>query len=263
MQDKRTSFFDLVRELAITDFKIKYQGSILGYAWTLAKPLAMFGVLYLVFTVFVRIGSTVPHYALYLLLGIVLWTYFADTTSTAMRSVADKGDLMRKVYFPRIAIILSASISSAITLFLNMLIVIVFMLFARVNPGLNILTFALILIELYILCLGVSLILSALFVKYRDIGHIWEVLLQLLFYASAIIYPLSIVPVRFQKFILLSPITQIIQDSRYLLISNETITVKTALSLPLALLPYIIPFVLIIVGFIYFERSAKNFAEEA
>ena len=86
-------YFDLIRELALTDFKLKYQGSLIGYAWSLVKPLAMFGVLYLVFTVFVRIGSSIPHYALYLLLGVVLWTYFSDATSTTMRAVADRGDL--------------------------------------------------------------------------------------------------------------------------------------------------------------------------
>ena len=256
-------YFDLVRELAVTDFKIKYQGSLIGYAWSLVKPLAMFGVLYLVFTVFVRIGSTIPHYALYLLLGIVLWTYFSDTTNTAMRSVADKGDMMRKVYFPRIIIILSASISSAVTLLLNMLIVVVFMIFARITPTLSMLPFVLLIFEMYILCLGVSFLLSAMFVKFRDIGHTWEVILQLLCYSSAVIYPLSIVPVKFQKFILLSPITQIIQDSRYVLISNSTIVARDVLAFPFVLIPYIIPFVLLATGYIYFTKSSKNFAEES
>ncbi len=264
MKKKKTNLLDLVRQLAITDFKIKYQGSILGYAWSLAKPLAMFGVLYLVFTVFVRIGSTIPHYALYLLLGIVLWTYFSDTTLTAMRSVADKGDLMRKVYFPRIAIILAASITAAITLALNILVVIVFMIFAHIIPsGLSLLLTVLLLLEFYILCLGTSFILSALYVKYRDIGHIWEVLLQLLFYSSAIIYPLSIVPLRYQKLVLLNPITQIIQDARYVLISHDAIIAHSVLRFPYVLIPYFIPFVLLVVGYIYFDKSAKNFAEEA
>ena len=138
---KKLRHIDLIRELAITDFKIKYQGSVLGYVWSLAKPLAMFGVLYLVFTVFVRVGSTIPHYALYLLLGIVLWNYFAETTMTSMRSISDKGDMMRKVYFPRITIILSASISSTITLLLNMIVVIIFLIFARINPGFGIFYF--------------------------------------------------------------------------------------------------------------------------
>ena len=263
MQKSKSTFFDLVRELAVTDFKIKYQGSLIGYAWSLVKPLAMFGVLYLVFTVFVRIGSNLQHYALYLLLGIVLWTYFSDATNTAMRAVADKGDMMRKVYFPRIAIIIAASISSAITLCLNLLVVAVFIIVARIVPGPEALWFILLLLELFLLCLGVAFILSAMFVKYRDVGHIWEVTLQLLFYASAIIYPLNIVPVRFQKFILLNPVTQIIQDARYVLVTKETITAGQLLHGPLLFLPYVLPVILAVVGFFYFNAASKNFAEEA
>lgn len=256
-------YLDLVRELAVTDFKLKYQGSLIGYAWSLVKPLAMFGVLYLVFTVFVRIGSGIQHYALYLLLGIVLWTYFADATNTTMRAVADKGDMMRKVYFPRITIIIAASISSAITLLLNLIIVFVFIVLARIVPGWNALLFIPLLLELFVLCLGIAFITSAMFVKYRDVGHIWEVLLQLLFYASAIIYPLQLVPVRFQKFILLNPITQIVQDARFVLVTKESITANQILQTPIMLIPYVIPIVLVVIGYLYFDRSAKNFAEEA
>lgn len=256
-------YFDLVRELAVTDFKLKYKGSLIGYTWSLVKPLAMFGVLYLVFTVFVRIGSGIQHYPLYLLLGLVLWAYFSDATNTTMRAVADKGDMMRKVYFPRMTIIVAASISSAITLLLNLIVVIVFMIVAKVVPTLNILWFIPLMIELFVLCLGIAFITSALFVKYRDIGHIWEVVLQLLFYASAIIYPLQIVPTQYQKLILLNPITQIIQDSRYILVTKETITAHTVLQTPFQMIPYIIPFILLGIGYVYFAKASKNFAENA
>ena len=260
---QKYQYFDLIRELAITDFKLKYQGSIIGYAWSLVKPLAMFGVLYLVFTVFVKIGSGIQNYALYLLLGVVLWTYFADATNTTMRAVADKGDMMRKVYFPRITIIIAASISSAITLLLNLAVVFIFIAIAKIVPGWNAIFFILLMLELFVLCLGIALITSAMYVKYRDVGHIWEVLLQLLFYASAIIYPLNIVPLKYQMFILLNPITQIVQDSRYILVTKETITASARLQPPLQLIPYIIPFVLVVFGYFYFEKAAKNFAEEA
>lgn len=256
-------YLDLIRQLAITDFKIKYQGSLIGYAWSLVKPLAMFGVLYLVFTVFVRIGSTIQHYPLYLLLGIVLWTYFADATITSMRAIVDKSDMMRKVYFPRIAIILAASISTGITLLLNFAVVVVFMIVAKITPSLHMLLIIPLLLELFVLCLGIAFIISAMFVKYRDIGHIWEVILQLLFYASAIIYPLQIVPLKYQKFILLNPITQIIQDARYVLVTKESITASIRLQTPYQLIPYIIPFVLLVGGYFYFAKAAKNFAENS
>lgn len=259
----RYRYLDLIRQLAITDFKIKYQGSLIGYAWSLVKPLAMFGVLYLVFTVFVRIGSSIQHYPLYLLLGIVLWTYFADATITSMRAIVDKSDMMRKVYFPRISIILAASISTGLTLLLNFAVVVVFMVIGKISPSWNMLLIIPLLFELFVLCLGIAFILSAMYVKYRDIGHIWEVVLQLLFYASAIIYPLQIVPLRYQKFILLNPITQIIQDARYVLVTKESITAGMRLPAPFQLIPYVIPLVLVVFGYMYFTRASKNFAENS
>lgn len=255
-------YLDLIRELAITDFKLKYQGSVAGYLWSLAKPLMVFGVLYMVFNVFVKIGASIPYYPLYLLLGVILWGYFAEATTVGMGSVVGKGDMIRKVYFPRIVLIISSSISAIITLFLNLLIVFVFMIFARLIPNpVQIVLFFVLIIELYVLTLGLSLILSSLFVKYRDIGHIWEVLVQVLFYATPIIYPLAVVPMRFQKIILLSPISQIIQDSRWLLITNQTVTSESVLKFPLFLIPYVIPFLLVFVGYNIFQKSSAQFAE--
>lgn len=254
-------YLGLLQELALTDFKLKYQGSIIGYIWSLAKPLAIFGVLYLVFTVFVRVGADIPHYPVYLLLGIVLWSYFAESTLSAMHSIVDKGDLIRKVYFPRIVILLASSVSALITLLLNLLVVMVFIVIAGINLHLSSLGLIALLAELYMLSLGMSFFLSALFIKYRDFGHIWEVGLQLLFYASPIIYPLSIVPNKFQKLILLSPITQIIQDARFLLVSTDSATSLVKLHW-LGLIPYLIPPIIAIAGYLYFNHSASKFAEE-
>jgi ABC-2 type transport system permease protein len=256
-------YFDLIRELAITDFKLKYQGSIAGYLWSLAKPLMIFGVLYMVFSVFVRIGSSIPHYPIYLLLGVILWTYFAETTSIGMRAIVDKGDMIRKVYFPRGVLIIAASISAFITLLLNLLIVFLFMIIGGLPFSiLSISVFFLLIIELYILSLGVSFFLSSLYVKYRDVGHIWEVLMQVLFYATPIIYPLSIVPLKYQKLILLSPITQILQDSRWILITKETTTSASLLGWPIWLLIVMSPIVIAVSGYHFFNKSAAKFAED-
>ncbi len=263
MSAKR-NYWSMVRELAITDFKLKYQGSIFGYLWSLMKPLAIFGVLYLVFSVFVRIpGSNIRHYPVYLLLGIVLWNYFAESTNNAMRSIVDKGDLIRKVYFPRIVILLSNSISALITLVLNLLIIVVFMAIAQIFPSpLEVLGFLGLIVELYLLSLGISFFLGALYVKFRDFAYIWEVALQLLFYASAIIFPLSIVPHRYLQILTLSPVTQIIQDARKLIISPASITTFDAVHSPLHFVPYLIPIVLTVVGYLYFEKAASKFAED-
>jgi ABC-2 type transport system permease protein len=144
-----------------------------------------------------------------------------------------------------------------------LIVVFIFIVIAKIVPGWNALLFIPLMLELFVLCLGIAFITSAMYVKYRDVGHIWEVLLQLLFYASAIIYPLNIVPLKYQMFILLNPITQIVQDSRYVLVTEETITASARLQPPLQLIPYIIPFLLVVFGYFYFEKAAKNFAEEA
>jgi ABC-2 type transport system permease protein len=255
-------FRNLVRELAITDFKLKYQGLALGYVWSLAKPLMLFAVLYLVFTRLIRLGDTVPHYALYLLLGVVLWSYFLESTLVAMVSVVDRGDLIRKVYFPRLVIPIATSISSLITLGLNLLVAFVFIAVTGVGFRPTLPLFALLLIELYVLSLGCSLLLAALYVKFRDIRPIWEVGLQLLFYASPIIYPLTIVPKRFAGIMALSPIAQIVEDSRKVLITPQALSTVDYVQWPFALLPYLIPPVVLVLGYWYFNSTAAKFAEE-
>jgi len=258
----RYNYLSLLRELAVTDFKLKYQGSVAGYLWSLMKPLAIFGVLYLVFTVFVRIGSNIPHYPIYLLIGIVLWTYLADSTTSALRSVVDKGDLIRKVYFPRVIILLASSISALITLMLNLMVIFVFLFALGIGVRLDWLWFFVLILELYLLSLGLSFFLAALYAKYRDFGHIWEVFLQLFFYATPIIYPLTIVPHRFQSLVLLSPASQIIQDSRKVLLGTGVLSSADLLHAPLFLFPYLIPLLILPLGYWYFEKSASRFAEE-
>jgi ABC-2 type transport system permease protein len=166
------------------------------------------------------------------------------------------------VYFPRIIILFSSSISALITLLLNLIIIFVFMVILRVVPTSLAPLFVLLVLELYLLALGLSFFLGALYVKYRDFAYIWEVLLQLLFYASAIIYPLNIIPHKYQKFLALSPVTQIIQDSRKVLISNKTLSVFDILRGPLHFVPYLIPLLLVWLGFIFFQRAASRFAED-
>jgi ABC-2 type transport system permease protein len=256
------AYGNLLRELAITDYKVKYQGSLLGgYVWSFAKPLLLFGVLYFVFTRFVRLGAGVPDYALQLLLGIVLWTYFADATVRGMSSIVERGDLIRKVYFPRLIIVVAASLSSLITLGLNLVVVVVFFVASGVSLRLTAPLFLVLVIELYALTLGCSFLLAALYVRFRDFKHIWELGLQLLFYASPIIYPLSFIPARWQTVFSLNPIAQIVQDSRNVLIS-PTLTTLDIIHSPLALVPYAIPVVVLFFGYLYFNRAAAAFAEE-
>ncbi len=259
---KNYSYIGLIKELSLTDFKLKYQGSFFGYLWSLTKPLMLFSVLYFVFTRFFKLGGSIPNYPVYLLLGIVLFNYFIESTMASMGSIVGKGDLIRKVYFPRIILTISTSITALITLFLNLIVVFIFMIFSKVMPPVDAPLFLLLLVELFILTSGVSLFLASLFVRFRDIAHIWEVCNQVLFYAVPIIYPLSFVPQKIGKILLLNPLAQIIQDSRYVLITDKSTIASTILPFPYIFIPYLLPFFIFAIGYWFFQKSAAKFAEE-
>ena len=253
----------LLKQLVITDFKLRYQGSVLGYAWSLLRPLLLFVILYLVFVKGLKIGGSIPHFPIYLLLGIVIWNFFAEMTSQSLGSIVGRGDLIRKIRIPRWTIVLSSSISALINLGLNLLVVFVFMIFNQVDLMKTGLLLPLILIEVYLFSLGLSLFLAAAFVKYRDMSYIWEVVLQAGFYLTPIIYPLSIVTDKsLQKILLLNPLAQSIQDARNVLVTKETLTIAKVFGTSTArFLPMVFVLVVFITGVLYFKREAKSFAE--
>lgn len=254
----------LLRELVITDFKLRYQGSVLGYAWSLLKPLFLFAIMYVVFGMLIKIGS-VEHYAVYLLLGIVLWTFFAEATNQGLNSILSRGDLLRKINFPKYIIVLSTTISALINLGLNLIIVIILMIFNGVTFGPSIALAPLYIIEIYVFALGLAFFLAALNVKYRDTGHIWEIIMQAAFYATPIIYPLSIVVAKSEiaaQVLLMNPVAQAIQDVRYLVVTQETITISTLFSNPLVIaIPIAITITVFIGGILYFRKHSRYFAE--
>ncbi|MEO5950653.1 MAG: ABC transporter permease [Candidatus Saccharimonadales bacterium] len=254
----------LLRELVVTDFKLRYQGSVLGYAWSLLKPLFLFAIMYVVFGVLIKLGS-VEHYAVYLLLGIVLWTFFSEATSQGMGSIVGRGDLLRKISFPKYIIVLSTTISALINLILNLVIVGVLMAVNGVELHWSALILPIYIFEIYLFALGLAFFLSALNVKYRDTSHIWEIIMQAAFYATPIIYPLSIVMEKSEiaaKFLLLNPVAQAIQDARYYLITTETITPFTLFSnIFYILIPFLIVILVFVFGTLYFKKHSKYFAE--
>lgn len=253
----------LLSELVRTDFKLRYQGSVLGYLWSLLRPLFMFLILYIVFTKFLKLGDTIPHYPIYLLLGIVLWQFFADITNQGLGSIVGRGDLIRKIKIPRWMIVLSTSISAIINLGLNLLVIAVFVIFSGVDVQPAALLFPLVILEIYIFAAGIALFLSAAFVKYRDISFVWEVFLQAGFYLTPILYPLSIIAnVNLQKLLLISPVAQAIQDARNVLVTQETITIAEVFGNPSArLIPIVISLVVLLIGALYFRKESKYFAE--
>ena len=258
----KPSNINLIREMVSSDFKLRYQGSVLGYLWSLLRPLFLFGVLYVVFTHVIRIGSSIPHYPSYLLLGLVLWTFFLESTSSGMNAIISRGDLVRKVSIPKYIIIISTTLSATVNLCLNMLIVFVFMFIGNVPFTMNILLAPVFFIELIIFCSGISFLLSTLYVKFRDIGHIWDVILQILFYATPIIYSLSIVPEKYIKLVSINPLAQIFQDIRSVMITPDTLTTKQVFDSELGrAIPILIIVFVTLLGILYFRRNSKNFAE--
>lgn len=256
----------LLRELVVTDFKLRYQGSVLGYLWSLLKPLFLFAILYIVFGHFLRIGDSVEYFSVYLLLGIVMWTFFTEATNQGLASIVRQGDLIRKINFPKYIIVVAGSLSALINLGLNLIIIGIFMAVAGVQLSFYALLFPLLILELYVFALSLAFFLSAAYVKYRDISHIWEVILQGAFYATPILYPLTLVITEagtfIAKLLMLNPVAQIVQDSREVLVTTQTITMYDLTTNPLV---YLLPFVFV-VGFaifagLYFKKHSAYFAE--
>lgn len=256
----------LLREMIRTDFKLRYQGSLLGYIWSVLKPLMLFAILYTVFSKFLRLGAGVPNYAISLLLGIVLWSFFIEATGSALKSIVGRGSLIRKINIPRYLIPISVVSSAFINLLLNLVVVFVFVFFASGTPlsWVTLIIFPLLILELVLVALAVGFFLAAVYVKFRDIEHIWDVVKQALFYLTPIIYPLSKIPSEaIQKILVLSPIAQIIQDARSVITYGGTTQISDLYGTQLAIL---MPLSLVaLAGWIsasYFRRHSKYFAED-
>lgn len=255
----------LLRELVITEFKLRYQGSVLGYLWSLLKPLFLFVILYFVFVHFLRVGSDVPNWPIALLFGIVLWNFFSEITNNGVGSVVGRGDVIRKINFPKYIIVIASSVSALINLVLNFVVLAIFIAFSDVDLRWTALLTPFYIIELFTFGVGIAFILSTLFVKYRDMNYIWEIVTQALFYGSAVIYPLAMIAkdnVALAQIILLNPITQVLQDARWALINPANLTAEMiGSSLWMQVFPFLLSVLVFIFGAWFFKRNAPYFAE--
>ncbi len=270
----KMGFFDkrnrvLLVELVKTDFKLRYQGSVLGILWSVLKPLMIFVVMYFVFVKFLRITDpSIPNYAITLLLGLSLWAFFTEAVTLGMTSIVARGDLMRKINFPKYIVILSSMVSALISLSINLLVVLAFAIFAGVKYHLTVLWLPFNIILLFAVAFGLALILSTLYVKFRDVSHIWEVFMQILVYSMPIMYPISMVSkvsifgVSVAKLMMLNPIALAIQDIRHNLIALETPTFWTLFqNYWIAIIPISLAIFLVVFGLWYFNKNSKKFAE--
>lgn len=257
------SNLNLTRELAVTTFKLKYTGSVLGYAWSLVKPLLIFGMTYLVFAVFLLRGRTVKgeNFPVQLLLGIVVWTFFADATVSAVGAVVGNAHIVRKAYFPRWILVVASTLSATMTLAVNLsLMFIIGFPLGWFHVGLQTLLVPLLFVELYLLTAGIGLLLSALFVFYRDLGHVWEIMLQLLFYGSAVVFPFSLIHGGFRQLIAFNPLAQLLEDMRRALVTAVIPWSSDVLG-GLLIVPCVAVCLIFAVGWLAFHRLSPKFGE--
>jgi ABC-2 type transport system permease protein len=220
IEDDARRFLNLTFTLARTDFKVRYYGSVLGYVWSLMRPLMFFGVLYVVFTQVFKFGKGVPHYPVYLLTGIVLWTFFVETTSASVQSLVAREGLLRKMRFPRLVIPLSVALTALFNLAMNMIAVIIFALANGVYPRWGWLEMPVLIVLIGLLAVGIGMLLSALYVRFRDVQPIWDVFVQALFYVSPVIY----VATQYKSYVrvaLANPIAAILTQMHYAWIGGD------------------------------------------
>lgn len=258
----------LLKELVKTDFKLRYQGSVIGYLWSILKPLLLFIVMYLVFVKFLKFGGDIPHFAVALLLGMTVWNFFSEVTNVGMLSIVSRGDLMRKVSFSKEVIVFSVVANAAINFIITLVVAVLFAIVNGVEFSWTIIFVPPLLIETVLFATGISLILATVFVKFRDIGPIWEVAMQAGLYATPIIYPVSLLVgntnIIVAKMALMNPMAQIIQDLRYVLTfsNNTNPTVWQVVHNPLLIaIPYILPFLVFLLGWYIFNKNSDRFAE--
>ena len=237
----------LLRELIKTDFKLRYQGSAIGYLWSILKPLMTFTIMYIVFIRFLRLGGDVPHFPVALLLANVIWGFFSEATSMGMVSIVSRGDLLRKLNFSKHIIVLSAISGAAINFVINLVVVLIFSFFNGVTFSWTALMVIPLFFELFLMATGCALILQA--------G----------LYATPIIYPISFIADQnpwAAKLVMMNPLAQIIQDMRYFLIDKANTPVWLLVQNKyLVLTPYVLPILIFVAGFAYFNKHAKKFAE--
>jgi ABC-2 type transport system permease protein len=256
-------FGELLYLVSVTEFKRTYFGTVLGYLWSLLRPLLLFAVLLFVFTKIVRLGSGVPHYPVLLLFNVVLFGFFSEATTTAVMSVVNQESVVRKTQFPRLVIPLSVVMTALFNLGANLIVVLIFIVAFGVSPQWTWLLFPFILVTLFVFATAVATLLSSLYVRFRDTAIIWSVVASALFYATPVIYPIEVVPDRYRDLIMVNPLSPLFEQARKWVIDPDAPGAVSAAGGWTHLIPAFVLFVgTCAVGAWYFNREAPRIAEE-
>jgi ABC-2 type transport system permease protein len=255
-------FVGLSWTLAVTDWKLRFYGSVLGYVWQLARPFAFFGVIYVVFTQIVDLGDQIKNYGVYILFALVLFNFFAEVTNGCVRSLVARENLLRKISFPRLAIPMSVTLTGLFNLGGTLLAVFIFAIGSGVYPDVGWLELIPLVLLLALLSSGIGMLLSVLFVRYRDVEPIWEVATQILFYASPVLYVSTLVDDCCQAPYTSNPLAAIMTQMRHAIVDSSAPDVVSALGGSARLL---IPLSIIVgsfaLGLWAFNREAPRIAE--
>lgn len=255
--------WELLRLIAVTDFKKAYFGTALGYLWSLARPLMLFAVLLAVFTQVFRVGSGVPNYPVLLLFNIVLFGFFQEATTTAVQSIAGREGVVRKAQFPRLVIPLAVVLTTLFNLGLNLVVVFAFVLAWGIAPEWSWLGFPLIVVALFVLTTAVSMIVSSLYPRFRDMAIIWGVLATVLFYGTPVLYPLEVVPAALRNVIEINPLAPLFELARLWVIDPTAPGPVEAAGGAAQLLPAAAVYVAVCAYAVWvFRREAPRIAEQ-
>lgn len=218
---KQLYYWETIWMLAKTDLKMRYQGSWLGAVWVFLKPFSLFLVMNFVFSHLFYKNN--PTFSIRLLVGIILWSFFSEATTVGLSSLLSKSHILKKIFIPKWIIIISATVHSALAFIFNLVILFIFLIFYYHKiPGLlQLAIFGVYLLLMYGIAVVFSFITAPLYIKIRDLNQVWEVLLQVLFFSSPIIYPISLIPANVQSILYLNPMTLLIEHSRVALIDND------------------------------------------
>jgi ABC-2 type transport system permease protein len=255
-------FWHLTLTLATTDFKLRFYGSVLGYAWTLMRPFAFFGVIWFVFSEIVHAGNGTKNYSAYILMSLTLFQFFLGVVTGCLSSLVDRQNLVRKMPFPRLVIPLSVTLQGLFDLGMTLVAVFIFLLILGVYPGWSWFELIPLVAVLTLFATGLGLLLSVLFVRFRDIKPIWDVVGQMLFYASPILYVATSVPEAYQRPYLANPLATVLTQTRHAIVDPSAPAAAEAIGgAPRLLIPAVIVLLAALVGLWSFAREAPRVAE--